>query len=138
MDTTTRSCDHTVMRDCGESAACFRDTGPLTGCWMSASALGPSPSISARRLPEGWVVGIDSALTAVTATKALAANRGALNLRLLVGDVYQLGLADAAFDVVHAHQLVQHLADPVAALREMRRVCKPGGLVAVRDADYRP
>ena len=60
----------------------------------------------------------------------------ALNLRLLVGDVYQLGFADAAFDVVHAHQLVQHLADPVAALREMRRVCKPGGLVAVRDADY--
>ena len=90
----------------------------------------------ARRLPHGWVVGIDSALTAVAATKALAANRGALNLRLLVGDVYQLGFADAAFDVVHAHQLVQHLADPVAALREMRRVCKPGGLVAVRDADY--
>jgi SAM-dependent methyltransferase len=90
----------------------------------------------ARRLPYGWVVGIDSALTAVAATKALAANRGALNLRLLVGDVYQLAFADAAFDVVHAHQLVQHLADPVAALREMRRVCKPGGLVAVRDADY--
>ena len=39
------------------------------------------------------------------------------DLRLLVRDVYHLGFADAAFDVVHAHQLVQHLADPVAALR---------------------
>jgi SAM-dependent methyltransferase len=90
----------------------------------------------ARELSQGWVVGIDSAPAAVAATKTLAASERVGNLGLLIGDVYQLGFADASFDVVHAHQLVQHLADPVAALREMRRVCLPGGLVAVRDADY--
>ncbi len=37
---------------------------------------------------------------------------------------------------MHAHQLLQHVADPVAVLREMRRVTRPGGVVAVRDADY--
>lgn len=90
----------------------------------------------AGRLSEGSVVGIDSALAAVSATQDLANARDVRNLRLLVGDVYHLGFGDASFDVVHAHQLLQHLADPVAALREMRRVCAPGGLVAARDADY--
>jgi SAM-dependent methyltransferase len=39
--------------------------------------------------------------------------------------------------VVHAHQVLQHVADPVQALREMAAVCRPGGLVAVRESDYR-
>src|SRR5205807_5358631 len=45
-------------------------------------------------------------------------------------------LPDDSFDVVHAHQVLQHVADPVRALAEMRRVCRPGGIVAARDGDY--
>ncbi len=43
---------------------------------------------------------------------------------------------DETFDVVYAHQVLQHLAQPVVALREMCRTLKPGGFVAVRDAIY--
>ena len=50
--------------------------------------------------------------------------------------MYALDFPDASFDVVHAHQVLQHLTDPVAALREMRRVCKPDGVVGARDSDY--
>ena len=50
--------------------------------------------------------------------------------------MYALGFEDHSFDVVHAHQVLQHLSNPVAALAEMRRVCRPGGLVAARDGDY--
>jgi SAM-dependent methyltransferase len=52
----------------------------------------------------------------------------------VVGDVHALDLDDASFDVVHAHQVLQHVADPVTALREMGRVSRR--LVAVRDSDY--
>jgi SAM-dependent methyltransferase len=50
--------------------------------------------------------------------------------------VHALDFADDSFDVVHAHLVLQHVGDPVTALREMRRVCRPGGIIAVRDSDY--
>ena len=53
-----------------------------------------------------------------------------------LGDVQDLDMPDDEFDIVHAHQVLQHVGDPVQALRGMRRVCRPGGLVAVRDGDY--
>jgi 2-polyprenyl-3-methyl-5-hydroxy-6-metoxy-1,4-benzoquinol methylase len=69
-------------------------------------------------------------------SRTLAARLGITNIEFSVEDVHSLTFADASFDVVHAHQVLQHVADPVAALREMARVTRPGGLIAVRDADY--
>jgi SAM-dependent methyltransferase len=81
----------------------------------------------------GQVVGIDRAPGIVA--EAAAAFRAA-NLSFRTADVYALPFGDASFDVVHAHQVLQHLSDPVAALVEMRRVLRPDGVVAVRDGDY--
>ncbi|MEO7573993.1 MAG: methyltransferase domain-containing protein [Acidimicrobiales bacterium] len=91
----------------------------------------------ARRVAPGRVVGVDAAPDAVDVAAEAADAAGVVNLDLAVGDVCALDHPDDAFDVVHAHQVLQHLADPVAALREMRRVCRPGGVVAVRDSIYR-
>ena len=89
----------------------------------------------ARRVEPGRVIGIDSVEGIVKQARADAPD-DATNLSFEVGDVYTLEFDDDSFDMVHAHQVLQHLNDPVAALREMRRVCLPGGIVAVRDADY--
>ncbi|MFT4009389.1 MAG: methyltransferase domain-containing protein [Nocardioidaceae bacterium] len=69
-------------------------------------------------------------------SRAAVEERGLSNVEFAVEDVHRLSFADGSFDVVHAHQVLQHVADPVQALREMRRVTRPSGLVAVRDSDY--
>ena len=90
----------------------------------------------AARVAPGEVVALEREASILDEATAVAAERGLTNITPVVGDVYRLDVTDGAFDVVHAHQVLQHLADPVAALIEMRRVTRPGGLVAVRDADY--
>ena len=88
----------------------------------------------ATRVAPGIVVGIDRSEDVLAQARDVAA--GVTNVRFEVGDAYALDIADDSFDIVHAHQVLQHLSDPVTALREMRRVCKPGGVVAARDSDY--
>ncbi len=83
----------------------------------------------------GRVLGVDMTDAPLAEARDLAERTGA-SVVFEVGDVYALAEDDDSFDVVHAHQVLQHLADPVAALREMARVCRPGGLIAVRDVDY--
>jgi len=73
---------------------------------------------------------------ALNLARAEIARRGLTTVDFVVGDAHRLDFADDTFDVVHAHQVLQHLGDPVAALRELRRVTRPGGLIAVRDSDY--
>jgi SAM-dependent methyltransferase len=85
----------------------------------------------ARCVAPGTVIGIDASAQVIA-----EARRDHPDVPFATGDVYQLDFPDASFDIVHAHQLLQHLAEPVAALKEMRRVTAPGGIVAVRDSDY--
>ncbi|MFE6133373.1 methyltransferase domain-containing protein [Streptomyces sp. NPDC056437] len=87
-------------------------------------------------VPEGRVTGVDLAADIVKRAGELAAERGLGNTDFTVADVHALDFPDDSFDVVHAHQVLQHVGDPVQALREMRRVCRPGGTVAARDSDY--
>lgn len=86
--------------------------------------------------PGGHVTGVDFAAGVLDQARETAARRGLENVTFAPADVHALAFPDDSFDVVHAHQVLQHVGDPVAALREMRRVCRPGGVVAARDSDY--
>jgi SAM-dependent methyltransferase len=90
----------------------------------------------AARVEPGQVTAVEVTVDALALARAEAAARRRSNIRFVVCDVHSLEFPDDTFDVVHAHQVLQHVTDPVRALREMRRVCKPGGIVAARDSDY--
>jgi ubiquinone/menaquinone biosynthesis C-methylase UbiE len=90
----------------------------------------------ARRVAPGPTVGIDAAPGVLAEAEAARAGAQVDTLTFHPGDIYALPYPDGAFDVAHAHQVLQHLGDPVAALAELRRVLRPGGLLAVRDGDY--
>ena len=90
----------------------------------------------AERVAPGSVVGLDLSRDTLEAARADAASRGLANLSYQEGSVYALPFPDGSFDAAYAHQVLQHLRERPAALGEMLRVVRPGGLVAVRDVDW--
>ena len=83
--------------------------------------------------PDGETVGIDLGAEQLEGARALASNLGVENVSFRQGDIFDLPFEDNSFDVVFSHAVLLHLADPERALVEIRRVLRPGGLVAVRD-----
>ena len=90
----------------------------------------------ARRVQPAKVVGIDRSEAVLHGAREAAAAAGVDNVDYRIGDIYSIEAPTDTFDIVHAHQVLQHLSDPVSALREMARVCQPDGTIAVRDGDY--
>jgi len=78
--------------------------------------------------PHGTVIGLDATPEMLREAAARGRDRVAT---LLLGDALRLPLATGALDAVFAAGLVSHLPDPVAGLRELRRVCRPGGRMAL-------
>lgn len=89
----------------------------------------------AKAIPEGRVVASDVKQDILVRAQAIAESEGIKNIEFQQADVYKLPFADGSFDVTHCHQVLCHLKAPSDALREMIRVTKPGGLVAVREGD---
>lgn len=94
----------------------------------------------ASRVPQGFVVGIDPSAEVIQKARDHADKQGVTNVRFEVGDIFSWekldGIGASSFDIVHAHQVLQHLQDPLGAMVELKKLTKPDGIVAVRDVDY--
>lgn len=80
------------------------------------------------------VTGVDVTPAMLDQARLLAGAEGLTNLTFERGDVERLPLADGTFSLVVSRFAFHHFPDPAAVLREMRRVCRPGGRVVVADA----
>lgn len=79
------------------------------------------------------VVALDLTEAPLALARRMGAERGLTNLRFMAGDATHLPFADASFDVVVCCLALHHMEEPRRALREMTRVCRVGGGIAVED-----
>ena len=80
---------------------------------------------------------MDYAPGPIAEAEALVASTKATNVTFQTADIFSLPFPDASFDVTHAHQVLQHISEPVRALKELKRVTKTGGIVACRETDVK-
>lgn len=91
----------------------------------------------AKYIPEGLVTATDIAEEVLKQAKDHADALQCKNIRFQAADAYNLPFPDHTFDIVNVSQVLGHLKEPAKALKEIMRVCVPGGIVALREADMR-
>ncbi len=101
------------------------------GCGLGDAAL----ALAADLGEAGELVGVDvsNEMVAVAQSRAIAAR---CQVRFSVGDAVALDEPDGYFDVVRSERTLQWITDPEAAVAEMARVLRPGGLVSLVDTDW--
>ncbi len=88
----------------------------------------------ARTVDPGEVHGIDMEESQIALARSAAEAGGHANATFHVGDVTKLPFEDNFFDAAHCHAVLMHVPDIAAVLAEVKRVLKPGGIIAAREA----
>ena len=101
------------------------------GCGPGSITVGLAEAVA-----PGRVVGLDVQPSVLGEARAHAAARRTANVAFQAGSATALPFPDGAFDAVFAHTLLEHVREPLAVLREVRRVLRPGGVLGVRDVDW--
>jgi ubiquinone/menaquinone biosynthesis C-methylase UbiE len=96
-------------------------------------ACGPGIVVCAFAEITRHATGVDLVPAMIEQAQSLQRERGIKNVSWKVADVYVLPYADASFSIVTSRYAFHHLENPRGVLCEMKRVCKPGGKVALVD-----
>ena len=125
-------------RRTAETAAAFILPFLKPGMRVLDVGCGPGSITSgfAQRVAPGETIGIDPSADVIATAKSRAGATAPRNLSFEVGSIYEPRFAAGTFDAVFANQVLQHLRHPVDALRQMRALLAPGGVLGVRVLDW--
>ena len=108
--------DRVLEIGCGTGVV-LRDLAPLTG-------------------PRGSVTGLDRSRTLLAVARRLCRGTRGGRITLRHGDAARLPFADGRFDASLAITVILHVGEPLAVVRELARVTRPGGRVGLQDQDF--
>ena len=101
------------------------------GCGPGSITVGLAESV-----PSGRAVGLDIEPGQIELANARVKEMALPNCSFDVGSVLDLPYPDASFDVVYGHTILMQFGDPEPVLTEVKRVLKPGGMIAFRELDF--
>ena len=101
------------------------------GCGVGAQTV-----TLARQSPEARITSIDISPISLETAKNEIEAAGITNVEFLQGDIFDLSFEPASFDHVFVCFVLEHLAQPVEALRRLKRLLKTGGTITVIEGDH--
>jgi len=90
----------------------------------------------AKRVAPAPAIGIDASADVIAAAQALLGEADLANLSFEAGNLYEPRFEARSFDAIFAHQVLQHVQEPVRALKQLKKLLAPGGVIGVRDVDW--
>ena len=109
---------------------------PRPGAVLVDIGCGPGDdarALAARVAPGGRVIGIDASRSMIAEARSRSPTG---DVEFVVADAAALPLGDAEADGCRCERVLQHLDDPAAAVAEMARIVRPGGVVLAAEPDW--
>lgn len=101
------------------------------GCGVGAQSY-----LLSKRNPHSQITSIDISHESLSKANSYLCSHQIKNIKFIRADIMNTGFSDAAFDHIFVCFVLEHLSNPVLALKELKRVLKSGGSITVIEGDH--